>query len=114
MSRGCEAFLASVIATIEQRRPDFEEISIVCDSANVLPDEVLDLPPAREMEFTIDLVSNTTSISRAPYHITLIGAIVRVVGLGVYQAEHLTLGSSSLGRRTTVYSCALTIDCLTR
>ena len=34
---------------------------------NVFPNYLLDLPPKREVEFTIDLVSGTNPISKAPY-----------------------------------------------
>lgn len=63
-------FLASVIATIEQRRPRLANILIICDFTDVFPDEVLGLPTAREVEFTIDLVPDMTLISRAPYCMT--------------------------------------------
>lgn len=36
----------------------------------MFPDEVLGLPPRRELEFTIDLVPSTMHNSRAPYQMT--------------------------------------------
>lgn len=53
MSRGLEVFLDSVIAMTGQKSPMLEEISIVCDFADVFPDVLSSLPPAREVEFAI-------------------------------------------------------------
>ena len=44
-----------------------EQIPVVRDFVYVFPDVVPRLPPAREVEFAIDLVPGTTPISRAPY-----------------------------------------------
>ena len=45
----------------------FEDIPIVRDFSNVFPEELHGLPVKREVEFTIELVSETTSILKAPY-----------------------------------------------
>ena len=42
-------------------------IPIVRDYPDVFPDDLLGLPPEREVEFTIDLALETTLISKAPY-----------------------------------------------
>ena len=34
---------------------------------NVFPDDLVELPPDKEFEFTIDLISGTSSISKTPY-----------------------------------------------
>ncbi|MCI55755.1 RNA-directed DNA polymerase (Reverse transcriptase), partial [Trifolium medium] len=44
-----------------------EELSVVCEFPDVFPEDVSDVPPEREVEFTIDLVSGTSPISMAPY-----------------------------------------------
>ncbi|MCI51843.1 cellular nucleic acid-binding protein, partial [Trifolium medium] len=44
-----------------------EELSVVCEFLDVFPDDVSDVPPEREVEFTIDLVPGTSPISMAPY-----------------------------------------------
>ncbi|XP_047162606.1 uncharacterized protein LOC124832451 [Vigna umbellata] len=46
------------------------ERSVVDEFPDVFPDEVPGLPPPREMEFTIDLVSNAGPISIAPYRMS--------------------------------------------
>lgn len=72
MSRGYEVFLACVVSTIEHKRTKLAEILIVCDFTDIFLDEVPSLLPARKVEFVIDLVLDTTPISRAPYHMALL------------------------------------------
>ncbi|KAA3485117.1 Gag-Pol polyprotein [Gossypium australe] len=57
--RGYDAYLAYVLMPIFYEFPD------------VFPKELLGLPPDREVEFFIDLVSGTTPISTAPYRMIL-------------------------------------------
>jgi len=40
---------------------------VVQEFSDVFPDDITDLPPEREVEFTIDLVLGTSPISIAPY-----------------------------------------------
>jgi hypothetical protein len=43
----------------------------VCEFSDVFPDELLGLPPDRDIEFRIELVPGTTPISRRPYRMPL-------------------------------------------
>ncbi|MCI86962.1 cellular nucleic acid-binding protein, partial [Trifolium medium] len=47
-----------------------EELPVVCEFPGVFPGDVLDVPPEREVEFSIDLVSGTGPISMAPYRMS--------------------------------------------
>ncbi|KAL7207248.1 hypothetical protein ACSBR1_029250 [Camellia fascicularis] len=40
---------------------------VVCEYLDVFPEDLVSLPPYREIEFSIDLVLGTTLISMAPY-----------------------------------------------
>ncbi|MCI95924.1 enzymatic polyprotein, partial [Trifolium medium] len=42
-----------------------EELPVVCEFPGVFPRDVSDVPPEREVEFTIDLVLGTGPISMA-------------------------------------------------
>ncbi|GAU29258.1 hypothetical protein TSUD_392080 [Trifolium subterraneum] len=44
-----------------------EELPVVSEFSNVFPEDISDLPPEREVEFSIDLVPGTSPISMAPY-----------------------------------------------
>ncbi|MCI40138.1 cellular nucleic acid-binding protein, partial [Trifolium medium] len=47
-----------------------EEFPVVCEFPDVFPEDVSDVPPEREVEFTIELVPGTSPISMAPYRMS--------------------------------------------
>ncbi|GKC06403.1 putative reverse transcriptase domain-containing protein [Tanacetum coccineum] len=47
--------------------PNIENLSVVREFADVFPDELHGLPPAREIEFGIELIPGAEPISKAPY-----------------------------------------------
>jgi len=49
-----------------------EQVSIVKEFIDVLPNNLPRLPPNRETEFCIDLVSSTKLILMASYRVTLV------------------------------------------
>ncbi|KAL6313607.1 hypothetical protein AAG906_006976 [Vitis piasezkii] len=63
--KGCQGFLAYVVN--EENDVKLEDILIVRNYLDVFPEHLPGLPPKREMEFTIDLALETTSISKTPY-----------------------------------------------
>ena len=65
MQKGCPAFLCTV-KVVDTAEPKLDNIPIACEFPKVFQ-EVPGLPPDREMEFAIDLVSGTAPISKAPY-----------------------------------------------
>ena len=42
---------------------------VVCEYPDVFPEDLTSLPPHREIECSIDIVTDTTTISMAPYRI---------------------------------------------
>ncbi|MCI63363.1 RNA-directed DNA polymerase (Reverse transcriptase), partial [Trifolium medium] len=47
-----------------------EELPVVCEFPGVFPGDVSDLPPEREVEFSIDLIPGTGPISMTPYRMS--------------------------------------------
>ncbi|KAK2452132.1 hypothetical protein QL285_011125 [Trifolium repens] len=47
-----------------------KELPVVQEFPDVFPEDVSDMPPEREVEFTIDLVPGTSPISMAPYRMS--------------------------------------------
>jgi hypothetical protein len=45
-------------------------IPVVCEFPDVFPEDLADMPLDRDVEFTIELQSNTAPISRQPYKMT--------------------------------------------
>nr|GEX58544.1 hypothetical protein [Tanacetum cinerariifolium] len=52
--------------------PSLETHPIVQDFSNVFPEELLGIPPEREVKFGIKLIPSTQPISKAPYRMALI------------------------------------------
>ena len=46
------------------------ELPVVCDFPEVFPEDVGELPPEREVEFSIDLIPGTRPVSMAPYRMS--------------------------------------------
>ena len=44
-----------------------EDLPVVCEYPDVFSEELPGLPPDRDVEFVIDLVSGTTPIAKRPY-----------------------------------------------
>jgi len=47
-----------------------DKLEVVCEFPEVFPDEIPDVPPVREVEFSIELVPDTKPVSMAPYHMS--------------------------------------------
>ncbi|MCI87091.1 cellular nucleic acid-binding protein, partial [Trifolium medium] len=43
---------------------------VVREFVDVFPEDILDLPPEREVEFSIDIVPGTSPVSMAPYRMS--------------------------------------------
>ncbi|KAI5381318.1 hypothetical protein KIW84_UN0831 [Lathyrus oleraceus] len=68
---GAELFM--LLATLEAKdKLVIGDLAVVCDFPDVFPEEVNELPPEREVEFTIDLVPGTRPISMAPYRMSAV------------------------------------------
>ncbi|XP_075497662.1 uncharacterized protein LOC142534817 [Primulina tabacum] len=68
LEHGHEGYLIYAVDVTEKKKEvGIEEIPIVAEFADVFPDEIPGFPPAREVEFGIELMPDTSPISRTPY-----------------------------------------------
>ncbi|XP_077223035.1 uncharacterized protein LOC143856655 [Tasmannia lanceolata] len=67
LSRGCEGFLAYVKKEDDGVGLSAADISVVSEFLDVFPEDLTELPPHRELDFTIALEPGTLPISKAPY-----------------------------------------------
>nr|GEW01553.1 putative reverse transcriptase domain-containing protein [Tanacetum cinerariifolium] len=72
LSKGCDVFLAHITTKkakdkLEGKR--LEDVSIVRDFPKVFLEDLPGIPPARQVEFQIDLVPGATRVARAPYRL---------------------------------------------
>ena len=68
--KGCKAFAVTVINEENTNNKDKlkpEDIMILRGYLDVFPEEILGLPPKRELDFTIELVPGVVPNSKAPY-----------------------------------------------
>ena len=57
----------ALILDSKKGQVDVEKIPVVREFPNVFPEELLGIPPEREVDLSIEIVSGTTPISRVPY-----------------------------------------------
>ena len=69
--KGCEAYLAYMIDT-KKTEPSLLDIATVCDFPDMFQEEFPGLPPHREIEFVIDVVSGATLASITLYRMALV------------------------------------------
>ncbi|GJX91226.1 putative reverse transcriptase domain-containing protein [Tanacetum coccineum] len=68
IEQGCHLFLAYVSKKkLKEKR--LEDVPVICDFPKVFLDELLGLPPLRQVEFQIDLVPGAAPVARALYHL---------------------------------------------
>ncbi|XP_054819023.1 uncharacterized protein LOC129318288 [Prosopis cineraria] len=67
--QGCDAYIVFFIASMVYDGR-IKKIGVVSKFLDVFSEEMTRLPPEREVEFLIDLVSGTEPISKAPYRIS--------------------------------------------
>nr|GEV44310.1 putative reverse transcriptase domain-containing protein [Tanacetum cinerariifolium] len=72
LSKGCDVFLAHI--TMKEAKDKSEgkrlkDVPIVRDFPEVFPEDLSGIPPARQVEFQIDLVQGVAPVARAPYRL---------------------------------------------
>nr|GEX16224.1 hypothetical protein [Tanacetum cinerariifolium] len=68
--KGCHVFLANITATKDgdkSKGKQLEDLPVVQEFPEVFPEDLLGIPPTRQVEFQIDLVPGAAPIARAPY-----------------------------------------------
>ncbi|GKB11162.1 hypothetical protein Tco_0845085 [Tanacetum coccineum] len=68
IERGCHLFVAHVTKK-EPKEKCLEDVPIIRDFPEVFPDDLLGLPPSRQVEFRIELVPGVAPVARAPYRL---------------------------------------------
>nr|GEU82116.1 hypothetical protein [Tanacetum cinerariifolium] len=69
MAKGCQIFLAQIFAKKEEDKSEGKQLKVVPvirDFPEVFPEDLPGLPPARLVEFQIDLILGDAPVARAP------------------------------------------------
>ena len=51
--------------------PRLEDFNVLQEFKDVFPDEILGLPPKRDIDFKIELVPGATPVSKNPYRMSI-------------------------------------------
>ncbi|GJX37886.1 hypothetical protein Tco_0251189 [Tanacetum coccineum] len=70
MSGSKEAHITTKEAKDKSEEKRLEDVPIVRDFPEVFPEDLPGIPPARQVEFQIDLVPGAAPVARAPYRLT--------------------------------------------
>ncbi|GJR94315.1 putative reverse transcriptase domain-containing protein [Tanacetum coccineum] len=68
VSHGCYAFMTHVIDTNFEKK-SAKDVLIVNEFLDVFPKDLWGIPPERQVEFQIDLISGATPIAKTPYRL---------------------------------------------
>ena len=55
----------------KEDKPKLEDFVVLCEFRDRFMDEILELPPIREIYFSIDLLLGSAPISKEPYRMSL-------------------------------------------
>ncbi|GKD71126.1 hypothetical protein Tco_1325216 [Tanacetum coccineum] len=72
IEKGCQVYLAQVTskkADDKSEEKRLEDVPIIREFLEVFPEDFPGLPPARQVEFRIDLVPGASPVARAPYRL---------------------------------------------
>ena len=56
----------------KEDKPKLEDFTVLHEFSDVFVDEIPELPPRREIDFSIDLLPRSTPISKEPYRMSLL------------------------------------------
>ncbi|GJV74438.1 putative reverse transcriptase domain-containing protein [Tanacetum coccineum] len=72
MAKGCQIFLAQISAKKEEDKSEgkqLKDVPVVRDFPEVFPEDLPGLPPARPVEFQIDLIPGAAPVAQASYRL---------------------------------------------
>nr|GEZ11150.1 putative reverse transcriptase domain-containing protein [Tanacetum cinerariifolium] len=72
MAKGCQIFIAQISAKKEEDKSEgkqLKDVPVVRDFPKVFPEDLPGLPPARPVEFQINLIPGAARVARAPYRL---------------------------------------------
>eukprot|EP00253_Pinus_taeda_P005349 PITA_05349 len=70
--KGCKVYAIQVgFANSKDKTTSLNNLPVIQEFADVFPEEILGLPPRRDIDFTIELVPGAAPVSRAPYRMSI-------------------------------------------
>jgi len=67
INKGCEVYVVQVTNLLEkERKASLEDFAVLHGFRDIFVEEILELPPRRDIYFSIDLLPGLASVSKAP------------------------------------------------
>ncbi|GKA00681.1 putative reverse transcriptase domain-containing protein [Tanacetum coccineum] len=107
---------AKALMNAKQDEPRISDIPVVRDFTDVFPEDLLGIPPQRQVEFRIDLVPGATSVARSPYRLApskmqeLSGQLQELQDKGFIRPSHSPWGAPMLFVKKKYGSFCICID----
>ena len=70
-SEGCQLYATHVLEVAENETPRLEDFHVLQEFRDVFPDEILGLPPKRDIDLTIELILGAALVSKTPYRMSM-------------------------------------------
>ena len=71
--KGCQVYSIQVTSLAEKKdKKKLEDIVVLRDFRDIFVDDILELSPRREIDFSIDLLPGSAPISKVPYQMSLL------------------------------------------
>ncbi|GJY62920.1 putative reverse transcriptase domain-containing protein [Tanacetum coccineum] len=67
--RGGRGYFLAQVTKQESKEKRLEDVTVIRDFPEVFPEDLLGLPPPRQVEFRIDLILGAAPVARAPYRL---------------------------------------------
>ena len=100
--KGCKVFVVHIINNEQvkkENKPRFEDILILQDFMDVFPEEILGLPPKRDLDFTIELVPGAIPNSKSPYQMNILElneSVIHIIKFATVFCCYFHVSSSQL------------------
>ena len=68
--KGCQLYAAQILEEMRDETPRLEDYQVLQEFKDVFPDEILGLPPKRDIDFTIETLPGVAPVSKKPYRMS--------------------------------------------
>ena len=65
--KGFQLYAAHILEATEDGTPRLEDYQVLQEFKDVFPDEILGIPPKRDIDLTMELVPGVAPVSKTPY-----------------------------------------------
>ena len=68
--KGCQSYATHILEVAENETPRLEDYHVLQEFMDVFSEEIPELPPKRDIYFTIELVPGVAPVSKTPYRMS--------------------------------------------